>query len=181
MRDVAHLIPLTQANPIAKIVLDDPQMVPVIPDVGRQVDAIPPADDTLLAEARRPPVNFEHQFIGLDQSRRYGKPLAKLPEEKHESMRTSSVVSKGAVGLHDRTALDRSRDEGDRVLVVPRLSEKRTRGEREECNAEGRKRGHLRAISWAPGVAASVGVIPLAHAVSGPVEEPGTYAVAAPR
>lgn len=81
-------------------------------------------------------------------------------------MRTSSVVSKGAVGLHDRTALDRSRDEGDRVLVVPRLREKRTRGEREECNAEGRKRGHLRAISWALGVAASVWVILLAGACS---------------
>ncbi len=95
-------------------------------------------------------------------------------------MRTSSVVSKGAVGLHDRTALDRSRDEGHRVLVVPRLGEKRTRGEREECNEEGRKRGHLRAISWALRVAASVGAILLADAFSSPVEEPGTYAVAAP-
>src|SRR2546426_11162880 len=84
MRDVPHLVPLTQAQRGAEVVLDDAQVVAVVADVGGELGPVAPADDALLAEPRRLPVHFQLQLVGLDEARRLDQPLAELSEEEEE-------------------------------------------------------------------------------------------------
>ena len=93
MRHVANLFLVTQSDPIAEVVGDYAQVITVIPDIGREIGLVSPADYTLLDPSGRSPVNFQLQLVRLDQTWRFRK-FTQLCEEKDEPMGASTIVSK---------------------------------------------------------------------------------------
>jgi len=67
MGHVAHFVPLAEAHGATEIVLDDAEVVAVVGDVGGELGAVAPADDTLLAQLRRLPVHFQLELVGFHQ------------------------------------------------------------------------------------------------------------------
>ena len=63
VRNVVHVVPVAQADGIGEVVLDDAVPVAVVADVARQEEGIPLADDALLAEVGRPPIDFHGQLV----------------------------------------------------------------------------------------------------------------------
>src|SRR5262245_11528661 len=95
---VFDLVPVPQADHRPEVVLDNPQMVNVIADVGRHFDTVTPAYDALLAEAWCLPVHFEFELVSLDEAGSLRHAFAELAQEKHESMRAGAVVTQPGVG-----------------------------------------------------------------------------------
>ena len=81
-----------------KVVLDDAEVVAVVRDVRRQQQRVATADDALLAQVGRVPVDFQLQLVGLDDLGRRAKPFAKLREESHVPVRGGLVVGEPRVG-----------------------------------------------------------------------------------
>ena len=114
-----------------KVVLDDPEVIAVVVDVGRQQQRVAPADDALLAEVGRAPIDFQRELVGLDDLRRLGKSFAELREEGQVAVRGRLVVDEAGVGQLRGAARGRALDEGTSSRVVPRLCRRRARRERD--------------------------------------------------
>jgi hypothetical protein len=140
VRDVAHLVAFTETDDRGKVVLDDAEVVAVVRDVGREEQRVPAADDALLAEVGRPPIDFVHELVGLHDLGRLGEPFADLSEEGDVAVRDGLVVPEPGVGELLRAARRRPLDELARARVVPLLGPDRARRERHHRTARGERR-----------------------------------------
>src|SRR5439155_15816031 len=116
------LVPVAEADDAPEVVLDDAQVIAVIVDVRRELGAVAPADDALLAELRRLPVHFQLELIGLDETRRLGQPFPELPEEEEKAVSLSLVVAERGVARGAAAPLDGAARQRLRRCAVPVLS-----------------------------------------------------------
>jgi len=121
VRHVADFVPFTQPDRAPEIVLNDSEMIAVIVDIGGKLGTVAPADDALLAEARRLPVHFQLQLIRLHESRRLGEPFAELAEEEEKAVSLGFVVAQRRIDRADGAPLDRAACQGERGIAVPIL------------------------------------------------------------
>ena len=115
MRHVAHLVAVAEADDRREVVLDDAEVIAVVRDVGRQQQRVPSAEDALLAQVGRAPIDFVHQLVGLHDLRRLGESLADLGEEGDVAVRDGLVVPEAGVGELLRAARRRALDERARA------------------------------------------------------------------
>src|SRR5215216_138137 len=106
-------------------------MIAVVVDVGRQQQRVAAADDALLAEVGRAPIDFQRELVGLDDLRRLGKSLANLRQECQVAVRGRLIIHERRVGQLGRSACGCALDEATRSRIVPRLSRRRARRESE--------------------------------------------------
>jgi len=121
MRNVADFIAVAKPNDVGKVVLDDPQVIAVIRDVGRKKQRVAAANDALLALVGRVPVDFRLQLVSLDDLWRDQESFAKLGEESHVAVRCRLIVRETRVrellGSARRSATHQLRA----ARIVPRL------------------------------------------------------------
>ena len=129
MGDVQHLVPVAQADDRRKIVLDDAEVVAVVGDVRRQEERVAAAQDTLLAQVGRAPIDFVHQLVGLHDFRWLCEALAHLGEEGDIAMRDGLVILESRVGELLRTPVRGALHEGSGARVVPALGARYVRYE----------------------------------------------------
>ena len=98
MRHVAHLVALAEPDDGGEVVLDDAEVVAVVRDVRGEQQRVAPADDALLAQVGRVPIDFVHQLVGLHDLGRLGESLADLREEGDVAVRDGLVVPEAGVG-----------------------------------------------------------------------------------
>jgi len=153
VRNVEHLVAVAEPNDLGEVVLDDPEVVAVVVDVGRQQQRVAAADDALLALIGRAPVHFDRELVGLDDLGRLGEPLPHLGEKGEVSAGGGGVVHEPGVGELARAALDGALDEGAGAGIVPagragrrlRVRRRRSRqraGERDGERGGGERAGH---------------------------------------
>ena len=130
VRDVAYLIAVAHADGVGEVVLDDPQMVAVIGDVGRQEQRVASPFDDLFAERRRFPVDLVNELVGLDDFGWLGQAVPQLREKRDVAVRRGPVVPQARVGQLPRSERGRPLDEGAGPRVVP-LCARRHRKQRE--------------------------------------------------
>ena len=121
VRHVAHFVSLTQPDRASEIVLNDSEMIAVIVDVGGQLGAVTPADDALLAQARRLPVHFQLQLIRFHESRRLGEPFAELAEEEEKPVSLGFVIAQRGIDRAYGAPFNRAARQGQRGIAVPIL------------------------------------------------------------
>src|SRR5439155_10402466 len=63
VRNVANFVAFAEANDVWKVVLNDAEVIAMVGDVRRQQQCITSADNALLAEIGRTPVDFQRQLI----------------------------------------------------------------------------------------------------------------------
>ncbi len=105
----------------------------MVVNVRGQVHLITPSDNSLLAVTRGPPIDFEHQLIGLDRSRCIRKPLTHLGKEKDETLSASRIITQPVGSEHGRAAFDRPIDDLESLRRVPILCARRS------CGSNGKK------------------------------------------
>jgi hypothetical protein len=66
MRNTSNLVPLSEEDPIPEVVLHNPEVVAMVLDIGREIPAVTPANDLLLAAVWSLPVHFEDELVRLD-------------------------------------------------------------------------------------------------------------------
>ena len=110
------------------------EVVAVVRDVGRQQQRVAATDDALLALIGRVPVDFQLQFVGLDDLGRRGKALAELREEGDVSVRCGPIVDESGVGELLGATRDRPIDQRQRHRIVPRLRARDARDTRRILN-----------------------------------------------
>ena len=116
MDDVAHLVPLPDADHVPEVVRDDPEVVPVVIDVGREERAIAPSENDLLAPVRCAPIDFHVELVALHEAGWLAQPLlADLRQEEHESARPRPVARERGVRLRLGAAGSPARDEVERL------------------------------------------------------------------
>lgn len=161
MRDVTDFGAFTEPDAVGESVLNDPEMIAVIGDFCGKIDAVPPAQDALLARPGRPPVNFELQLVRLDETRGLRQPLAQLRQKEHESMRASPEVPQVDRLSLSPPALNGAIRERRRGGRIPLLSPEDMRSHSQDNKGE-RARHHAFAISRWVVAAASAGALSLA-------------------
>ena len=115
VRHVAHLVAFAEPDDVGEVVLDDAEVIAVVVDVRRQQQRVAPADDALLAEVGRAPIDFQRELVGLHDLRRLGESLADLREEGEVAVRDGLVVHEAGVGELLRAARGGPLDEGARA------------------------------------------------------------------
>jgi hypothetical protein len=135
MRDIAHLVALTQPDDALEVVLDDAEVVAVIVDVGRQEQRIPPAHDALLAQVGSVPVDFQPQLVRLHDLWRLGKPCAELREKSQIAVRCRLVIDESRVGELAGAPFRRTLHQRTRARIIPWLL--RLDGHRGEKSGDG--------------------------------------------
>ena len=135
MRDVPHLIALTEPDRAPEIVLDNAEVVAVVIDVGRNLGAIAPANDALLAEPWRLPVHFQLQLIRFYQPWWLGEPLAELPEEEEKSVSLGLVVTQRGIHGGVRAPVDRALRQRQGGIAVPVLGGSRGGQQQQQGNS----------------------------------------------
>src|SRR5258706_13089319 len=121
VRHVLNFITFANANDVSKVVLDDPEVVAVIVDVGGKKKRIANAHYALLAQVGSTPVDFQSQLIGLHDLWRLGESFSKLCEESDVTVRRRLVVDETGVGQLLRATVRGALDERAGARVVPRL------------------------------------------------------------
>jgi len=147
MDDITHFVPIAEPNAVAKIILDDAQMVPVVINVRGQVHAVAPSDNSLLAVTGGPPIDFEHQLICFDGSRRFGEPLTHLCEEENKTLSASRVVTQTIGMKHRRAPLGRLIDDCERSRRVPLLAPRRSKRDNQQDDRQGMAKDKLARIA----------------------------------
>ena len=140
MRDVAHLVALAEPDDGREVVLDDAEVIAVVRDVRREEERVPPAEDALLAEVGRAPIDFVHELVGFHDLGRLGESLADLGEEGDVAVRDGLVVPEAGVGELLGASRGGPLDEGTRARVVPLLGARRARRERDNPTTRGERR-----------------------------------------
>ena len=121
VRDVLHLVAVSQTDDRRKVVLDDAQVVPVVLDVRGQQGCVAPADNALLAQVRGAPVHLERELVRLDHLGRLPESFTQLRQERQIAVRRGLVVHEAAVGKLLRPPVSRLSDERERARIVPLL------------------------------------------------------------
>jgi hypothetical protein len=121
MRHVTDFVPLSDADDGGKVVLHDAQVIAMIGDVGGQKQRVTPADDPLLAQIGRVPVDFELQLVRLDDLGRREESLAKLRQKGDVAVRRRLVIRESGIGELLRATRGGALDERAASRVVPRL------------------------------------------------------------
>ena len=122
MRYVANLVAFAKPYDAWEIVLDDPEVIAVIIDVGRQEKRIAAGGNQLLALVRSAPVDRKTELIGLDDSGRLGEPFSYLREESQIAVRGSLVAGERGVSDLSRSSLGGLLYERAGTRIVPCLS-----------------------------------------------------------
>src|SRR3954468_20448889 len=121
MRNVAHLVALSDPDDVPEVVLDDAEVIAVVVDVGGKEQGVATTHNALLAQIGRAPVNFQTQLVRLHDLRWLGKSLSKLCQERYVAVRRSLVIDERGVGQLTGPALGGALDERGRARVVPDL------------------------------------------------------------
>jgi hypothetical protein len=121
MRHIRDLIALSQPNDAREVVLDDAEVIAVIPDVSRQKQRVAPSDDALLAQVRRVPIDFERQLVGLEDLRGHRKPFPELREKGHVAMGIRAILGEPRIGELLRSASRRQLHDRPAACVIPVL------------------------------------------------------------
>src|ERR1043165_8431090 len=121
MWNVRYLVAFAEPDDVRKVVLDDPEVVAVVLDVRRKQQRVAPADDALLAQVRRAPIDFQLQLVCLEYLWRSRKSGAELREERDVSMRVRLIVGQPGIRELFRPAGRRESDESSGFGIVPRL------------------------------------------------------------
>src|SRR5207247_10990595 len=114
-------VAITEQDRSREIVLDEAEVSAVVIDVGRNLGAIAPANDALLAERWRLPVHFQLQLVRFDQPWWLGEPLAELPEEEEKSVSLGLVVAQRGIHRSVRAPVDRAPRQRQGGIAVPVL------------------------------------------------------------
>src|SRR5207237_7083028 len=115
----------------------------MVVDVCGKQERVTAPHDALLAQIGRSPVDFQTQLVRLYDFRRLGKPLSKLCEERHVTVRRSFVVDERGVGELARPALSSALDEHGSARVVPGLLRgKPARGKNHRESSHDRAKPH---------------------------------------
>src|SRR3954462_12393390 len=97
MREVAHLVAFPDADHVPEIVLDDPEVVAVVVDVGGKEQCVAATHYSLLAQIGRAPIDFQPELVGFDDFRRLPKSFSKLCEERYIPVRRSLVIDETCI------------------------------------------------------------------------------------
>src|SRR5687767_4507928 len=119
MWDVPHLIAVTDANDLGKVVLDDAEVVAVIGNVGGEEQRVASSDDALLAQPGRAPVHFQGQLIRLDDLRRLGEAFTELGEKGDIPASEGAPVTQRRIGELPLAKLGRAMHERHRSRIIP--------------------------------------------------------------
>ena len=125
MRYVTDLVPFPDPNHVAEVVGDDAQVITMIPDVGRQKPAVPPAENHLLAAVRCLPIHFHVQLVRLHQPWRLGQAFSYLSQEEHKPVGAGAVAGERRISLHGKPPVDCPADQGKRPGRIPVLRSQR--------------------------------------------------------
>ena len=131
MRHVLLFVAVTEPDTLAESILHDAEVILMIHDVGRELGAVAPADDALLAGAGGLPVHFQLELVCLDETGRLGQARTECAEEEEKAMRLSAVIVERAVGGGADAPENGAVGERARLGRVPLLRAGRD-GEREE-------------------------------------------------
>src|SRR5712664_3300739 len=111
MRNVLNFVPLANSDDVSEVVLDDPEVIAVVVDVGGKEQRVAPTHDSLLAQVGSTPIDFQPQLVSLHDLWRLGESLSKLCEEGYVTMCSCLVVDESSIGELIGSALGGALDE----------------------------------------------------------------------
>ncbi len=117
MKSVLHLGPLAQADPVAKVVHDDRQVIEVIADARGQGLLLAAPYDHLVGLVRGSPIELQRQLVRLDQVA-FGS-ASQVVEEVDVPPRPGAIIVGCPPPSPDRAARDGSSRQLPRPRRVP--------------------------------------------------------------
>ncbi len=141
MGHVRYLISITQPDDVGKVVLDDTEVIPVVIDVRGQQQRIAPPDDSLLAEVRGSPVDFQRELISFHDLGRLGESFAELGQKCEITVRLGAIIDERGVGELAVAQLGGPINERQSALIIPLLC---ASGGRRQAEQRGETRGRER-------------------------------------
>ncbi len=98
MGEIEDLVAFADPDHGPDVVRDDPEVVPMIRQIGGQKRGVAPGHDLLLAPIRPLPIHFDQQLVGFDDPRSRPDPRRHFRQERHDPMRPRRVGNEGRIG-----------------------------------------------------------------------------------